>query len=291
MNLKQDSKTAPAVAWDPEAERALERVPFFVRKLVRRKVGEQVAGRGGNRVTLSDFLEAEAHFRAVSGGKGAEELKSMMPADNEPGVEMAVVTACHAKLSGCPNVLLDTDEWKGAVEKWIAEKGLNEKLRARVPGRKVLYHHKLKIAVSGCPNGCSRPQIADIGIVGYVIPFVDPAECTFCGACEDACPDDAISAIGAAPLFDMSKCQGCVSCRDICPNNCIDIAPRGVRILLGGKLGRHPHLAELSGSVETPAELVGRLDSIMDDYLANGRTGERFSDHRIRMKKGGGNER
>ena len=38
---------AQDLPWDQEAEQALKRVPFFVRGMVRRKVNERVAARGG----------------------------------------------------------------------------------------------------------------------------------------------------------------------------------------------------------------------------------------------------
>ena len=86
---------ASNLPWDSEAEQALKRVPFFVRAMVRRKVSERVAGRGGDQVTFADFQEAEARFKAVMGGKSEEELKSMVPAENAEGVEMFLIEGCH----------------------------------------------------------------------------------------------------------------------------------------------------------------------------------------------------
>ncbi len=272
----------PEILWEKQAEKALTKVPFFVRGMVRRKVGERVRKSGRDRVTIEDFREAEARFRAVAGNKSDDELKRMVPMDNVPGVGMVVVESCHNELSGCPNVLIKTTEWRKAIEDWIAESGVSEKLRERVRGDKILYHHKLKISISGCPNGCSRPQIADFGIVGYVEPDVDPADCMTCGACGDECPDEAITVEGGPPVFDLSACRGCIACRDICPNGCISLSGPRVRILTGGKLGRHPHLAEVAGSAATPEELIGKIDSIVNGFIENSEDGERFADYWIR---------
>ena len=271
--------------WEPEAELALRSVPFFARGLVRRKVNERVAMRGGDRVTLADFREAEARFRAVSAGRPQKELEKMMPRDNEPGVELLVIESCHNKLSNCPNVLMDTDAWRQAVEDWAQRENISEKLRARVNDDKVYYHHKLRISIAGCPNGCSRPQIADLALVGAVRPEVSFADCTVCGACADACPDSAITVEGAPPMFDRSLCRGCNKCRDICPNDCIELSEPFMRVLAGGRLGRHPHLADDVGSVQSPDEFVRILDIVVNDYLDNAQPGERFADYWRRSLK------
>ena len=153
----------PAIAWDPEAREALKRVPALVRGLARRKVEQRVAAAGGARVSLADFAEAEARFRAVMGGRSEKELASLLPAPNRPGARMVVLETCRAGLSDCPNVLLDTEPWRAAIEAWLAEDKVSERLRARVEEDSVLFHHKLRIALSGCPNGCSRPPDRGFG--------------------------------------------------------------------------------------------------------------------------------
>lgn len=270
------------VKWEHDAEEALAKVPFFVRKMVRKKVSQRVAENGGTVVTLEDFKEAEKKFHAIMGDKSEQELKSMLPADNAPGVQMVVTAACQNEMSNCPNVLINTSEWKDAVEKWVEDENVNERLRKLVGDDKVLFHHKLKISVAGCPNGCSRPQIADIGIVGYVRPDVDAETCTSCGACEDVCPDGAISVDGAPPVFDRVKCQGCMQCRNICPNSSISLSKPMVRILVGGKLGRHPHLAEVFGTARNAEELTKTISQIVNGYIENSRSGERFANYWLR---------
>ncbi len=285
--------------WDVDAEAKLKRVPFFMRKMVRNKVEERVRKNSVERVTLSDFQEAEARFKNVTADKSIHELSAMMPADNQPGVDMVVVEVCHAKLSNCPNVIIDPEEWKVVIEDWVLKNEISERFRSKAEGEKILFHHKFRVSISGCPNGCSRPQIADFALVGFVVPDVDSDKCTSCGLCMEACPDSAISFNRASngdindgpPIFDKVKCLGCYNCKDSCPTGCINVSEgdvlEDVRVLIGGKLGRHPHLADRAGVIKGPEELENILTRIADDYLKNGniyeeRTNERFSDYWIR---------
>lgn len=262
--------------WDSPAQAALKRAPLFVRPLVRRKVEERVRAAGGRRVALADFQEAEARFRAVLGGRGEEELKNMMPTDNTPGARMVVVQSCRSELAGCPNAFIDTSAWRAAVEQWVAEAGLSERLRSRVKDDKLLFHHKLRIAIAGCPNGCSRPQIADLAVVGAAEPIFDDHACTGCGLCQEACPDQAIAVEGIA-LGDPSACQGCKSCRDACEFDAVSLGDPFARVLIGGKLGRHPHLADLVEVVDEPARALAVFGQAVDQFLEQSRPGQRFS--------------
>ncbi|MEW5944636.1 MAG: 4Fe-4S binding protein [bacterium] len=274
------------IPWDKEAENALMGVPFFVRGLARRKVEERVRNNGGVSVRLSDFREAEAKFRGVAAGRTEGELSQMLPRENLPGVEMVIFEECHNELSGCPNVLIRTSEWKRAIEERFRERDFSERLRKRVRDDRILYHHKLRVSVSGCPNGCSRPQTADIGVVGCVVPGVDAADCTSCGECAGACPDAAITVEGGPPEFDLAACQGCLACRNVCPNECIRLSAPGARLLVGGRLGRHPRFAAVAGEFATPGELVAEVESVVADYIERARPGERLGDYAARRGTG-----
>lgn len=272
--------------WEPEAQDALGKVPFFVRPLVRKKVADQVAASGGQKVTLDDFKRAEAKFRAVRGGKSDKELESLLPAANRAGVQMVILEACRNELAGCPNSLIGTGVWHQAVSDWLEAEGVSELLRQKVGGDTILFHHKLKIAIAGCPNGCSRPQIADLALVGQVTPDCAHERCTGCGACREACPDRAIQLGDEGPLFDRDACLGCLVCKNACAEGCISLSPPRVRVLIGGKLGRHPHLAEQVAATDDPQEAVAVFDRAVKDYLKQGRPNERFAAWWARSQKG-----
>ncbi len=205
-----------------------------------------------------------------------------MPQESSRTTGMLIIETCHNELSNCPNVLILTAKWKRALLKWAEKEDVSKRLRMRVSTNKILYHHKIRISVSGCPNCCSKPQIADFGIVGYVSPAVNTDTCTVCGACRDVCPDTAITVKNAPPLFDRNKCQGCVKCREICPNGSIVLMDPGVRLLVGGKLGRHPRLAQVIGEFDELDVVVQRIGQIVEEYIECANSDERFADFWIR---------
>jgi Fe-S-cluster-containing hydrogenase component 2 len=285
-----DKSVAPTrrkeMKWDREAEKELGRVPFLVRPLARRKIEERVRAEGRDRVKVVDYRQAESRFHSVAAGKSERELAHMVPRENEPGVPMVVVETCHHELSGCPHPLIDPTSWRTAVERWIAERNVSERLRARVGGDKIFFHHKFRVSISGCPNGCSRPRIADVGLWGTVRPEADPAECRACAACAEVCPDGAVTVADGPPVFNREACLGCERCREACPSGCILLSEPVVRVALGGKLGRHPRLAVDAGEVKTPEELIALLTRLTDDYIQGARPEERFADWHDRTQGG-----
>ena len=50
--------------------------------------------------------------------------------------------------------------------------------------------HKFKIACGGCPNNCVKPTLNDLGIIGQLVPNVDPDSCNGCKKCQivNTCP-------------------------------------------------------------------------------------------------------
>jgi len=49
---------------------------------------------------------------------------------------------------------------------------------------------------------------------------VDADSCVACGACEDVCPEEAIT-VDEVAVVKVEKCSGCGSCVDACPEECI----------------------------------------------------------------------
>lgn len=88
---------------------------------------------------------------------------------------------------------------------------------------------------------------------------VDPARCTACGLCQEACRFDAIRT-GAAAEVDALRCEGCGVCLMCCPEAAITMEPTlcGHWSISSTALGPLVHARLLPGS-----ENSGRLVSIL----------------------------
>jgi ferredoxin len=58
---------------------------------------------------------------------------------------------------------------------------------------------------------------------------INSDECTACGDCATACPNEAISSKSAYYIVNADKCNECEEhdlpkCQDACPANCIDFS-------------------------------------------------------------------
>ncbi len=128
------------------------------------------------------------------------------------------------------------------LERVVAESGWPEFLRDVVRGP-ILHHHAFRVAVSACPNGCSRPHIADVGIIRAWTPGRASDACTRCGLCERLCPDHAMT-LGAedenGPRLHPENCLSCGLCIKRCPEKALPVAREGWRVVVGGRLGRRP---------------------------------------------------
>lgn len=267
-----------SLTWEEPARAELGKAPLFIRPLVRRKVEDMVRGAGRSLVTATDYAKARDRFKAMVVGTSPDELKEMLPAENKPGAKMITVSACRGQAMGCPNSLIDVDDLLDRVNRFSQAEDLPENLRGLVRDDKIMFHHKLKISLSGCPNGCSRPQIADFGLVGCVRPIFDLTACTGCGVCAEACPDQALTmADDSTPRFDPEQCQGCNKCAQACPTGAVSLSRPTVRLLVGGKLGRRPHLADSVGIYGDADQVLSRIDAELKDYLDRAEPNQSFA--------------
>lgn len=152
------------------------------------------------------------------------------------------VLACFGA-DACPRRVLDAPGLPEDVFRALAALEPRAEDRER-PAHKA--HTVLKAGISYCPNACARSQIADIGLIAACVPRVDPAPCAACGACAEACREDAVRLDGDGRLagIDPAACLGCGECARACPTDALVHGAPGFRLLLGGKLGRHPRLGE-----------------------------------------------
>ncbi len=248
--------------WTSDAEALLTKVPFFVRKRVRKKVEEEASRQGLTTVTKPLVVALQRKFMASM----EEEVKGYS------------VETCFGP-SGCPNRAVKWNETASRLETILAGKDLKKHLRVKV-GEALKFHHEFRVAVADCPNCCSRPQICDVGLVGASKPRVTDEPCSRCGACVEACPDDAVTLSDAmdVPEIDFGKCLSCGKCIQACPTGTIAEAESGYRILVGGKLGRHPHLADELPGIHVLNEACEIVNRCVDYYKEHNERGERFGE-------------
>jgi len=248
--------------WDKDAEQAVAKVPFFVRKRAKKRVETEAQQAGAARVTMAHVAACQQRYLH----------------HQEDEVQGFTVESCFGQ-SGCPNRIDTREDLNPRLEALLRGHNLKEFMQSRVSGPLKL-HHEFRLTLADCPNACSRPQIVDIGLISASLPKLTDSPCSECGACLAACREEAIilAVPETEPQFDWQRCLACGQCARACPTGTIAQGLTGYRILLGGKLGRHPQLGqELSGifSAETTLAII---DTCLVHFKGENKQGERFGE-------------
>jgi len=246
--------------WSKEAEVLLLKVPFFVKKRVKKRVEEETKRLGASVVTADHVNSLKNRFL----NKMEDEVKGFQ------------VETCFGS-SDCPNSTTDISRLTDRIEKTLSKENMKGFLKEKVKGP-LKFHHEFRASISGCPNACSRPQIADIGIISVCTPEITKENCNGCGDCKIVCKEDAISLISGIAEVDKSKCLLCGQCVKACPSGAIGEAVKGFKILIGGKLGRHPRLAMEVPGIFNLEETVNIIKRLISFYKENCLKGERFAE-------------
>lgn len=143
--------------------------------------------------------------------------------------------------------------------------------------QQVHYHHIPKIALAGCPNGCSQPQIRDIGISGYLTPKLTDNFCSGCQVCVNSCLENALTWENEEVVLEPNLCLNCGDCIRACTTGRIAPGESGWVLHFGGRLGRHPQLARFASIEKNTADVIKRIQSILEDYLENALPAERLN--------------
>jgi len=171
---------------------------------------------------------------------------------------------------GCHNAVIDPAAVEKSMLHTLAQMDFEKRLAMRLNKPHPLHHELMHLAVAGCPNGCTQPQIKDFAVVGQMV--VEPGDgCTACGACVAACPDGCVSLDKSGPLFDRDRCLNCGLCLKACPTGTLRAVRTGYRILAGGRLGRRPCLGATLEEVASLEQVAAHLARRAELFVARGR--------------------
>ncbi|WP_456474798.1 4Fe-4S binding protein [Candidatus Pyrohabitans sp.] len=144
--------------------------------------------------------------------------------------------------------------------------------------------NKFRITVTGCPNYCTLPFLSDFAVVAQSRPKLSPERCIGCGQCARICRGNAITlerqqVDDKQPIFiDFERCIECAWCIKNCPTGAIEEEETGFTVLLGGRGGPEPRLAEKLISMSSEEEVLEVLVLTLQYYGKLGVGRERFSE-------------
>ncbi|MCP4055109.1 MAG: 4Fe-4S dicluster domain-containing protein [Mesoflavibacter sp.] len=249
--------------WSDDADQAIKKVPFFVRKKVRKKVEAFVQQKGKHRVELADVNALKKQFLSKGG--------------MEKHIKGFEISSCFGN-TGCPNVACSSTQLIADIEDIFKKADLLSFLKKSIKGD-LKFHHEFRVVVADCPNACSRPQIADIGIIGSALPGLSEDPCTLCNTCVNVCKENAVTLDedNEIPGIDFQKCLVCGKCIHECPTGTLKEDQAGFRVQLGGKLGRHPRLAMEIPGLKSHNDVLSIVEKALTFYKDNSKSGQRFS--------------
>lgn len=136
----------------------------------------------------------------------------------------------------------------------------------------------VRVALSGCPNRCARPQVNDIGIHGCEQVYTNSRYCIGCLNCVEACYCVAIRRDGEGIIQrDYNRCSSCGFCRKVCPAGATQTSQHFYEFSFGGRLGRLPKPPEFTMETYSRQSAITIFKQALAVYSKDAQKGERFS--------------
>lgn len=181
---------------------------------------------------------------------------------NAFGDNVRNITACPGRYS-CPHAQVDTQAIGLELDSALC---VYDQLPA-----------KIKIAVAGCPNGCTHPLTNDIGIVGVAPIKFDYKRCVGCSSCIKACREGAIQkGPSGKPVIVDTECIDCGECVLACQFNALTCEENHYRLYVGGKMGRHPQFGDVYGDYNSLLDILELVEKIIVVYCLHAGNNERL---------------
>lgn len=80
------------------------------------------------------------------------------------------------------------------------------------------------------------------------------------------------------PTIDSQRCLACGRCMAVCPTGTLVVGEAGYRVLVGGKLGRHPQLAVPLPGIFAADQVVDIVRASIALHKERSQGGQRFGE-------------
>jgi anaerobic sulfite reductase subunit C len=228
-----------------------------------RAIADAAEKYGSGYIHITSRQQIEVPFVKLEDAETANsELEKQGISGGSAGKRVRAVVACQGDRV-CRNGLINCE----SIASKIDEKYFGE----AVP-------KKLKIAVTGCPSACVRPQENDFGIMGTVKPEILEENCAGCKRCEKACKVGAIKVLEDKASIDTEKCILCGACIATCRKDALRAEKTGCTIFVGGKAGRQPMQGIKLIELADEEQLFSILEKTFEYYRREGLDGERLGE-------------
>ncbi|MDQ1275842.1 MAG: anaerobic sulfite reductase subunit, partial [Euryarchaeota archaeon] len=166
-----------------------------------RAIADTAEKYGSGYVHITSRQQIEVPFVKLEDMEAARnELEKKGISGGSAGKKVRAVVACQGNRV-CRHGLIDCEKLACIIDKKYFGEAVPK---------------KLKIAVTGCPSACVRPQDNDFGVMGTVKPKPLEENCVGCKLCEKACKMEAIKVLEDKAHIDTEKCIMCGACIAAC---------------------------------------------------------------------------